>query len=123
MEIKIIDLTLENIDALYPGHDEGNELRRTWVRKMIPKGYQRKLAYDKQDELVGWVEYMPVPEALDCVDGENVNVIHCLIDTVDYSQGSAITHALLHATEQDSAQNGRGVAFPSRKFTQLLLER
>jgi len=47
MEIKIIDLTLENIDALYPEHDEGNELRRTWVRKMMPKGYRRKLAYDR----------------------------------------------------------------------------
>ena len=67
---------------------------------MMQKGYRRKLAYDEEGKRVGLLEYMPIEEALECVDGEHVNVLHCLVDMIGYHGGSDATRALLQATEE-----------------------
>ena len=111
----------EQIENVYAGKE--NAVRRQWVGRMMNKGLRRKLAYDAQETRVGWLEYMPVEEALDRVDGENVNIIHCLIDGIDYRGGSDVARALLQSVEQESAASGRGVAVELHKFKDIFLER
>jgi len=113
VQTNIVDLTSENVDEFYPKPGEEHALRRAWVREMLPKGLRVKRAYDENGRDIGSLHYMPVEEALDCVDGESVNVLHCswiLEGMKGYHDGSDIVGKLLKAVEEESRAEGRGVA-------------
>ncbi len=124
--MNVIDLTLENIEKFY--YDERktfdvNELRKTWLQKMIRKGLGRKFVFDEngRHELA----YMPVEEALDLIDGENVNVLHCsyvLSQMMDNPNKNCPARELLEATEEESRAQGRGVALTWWRPRNFLLE-
>jgi len=125
MKIDIIDLTLENIEKFYPEHYKAKELRRTWLRKMMQKGLRRKFAYDENGQDIGELAYMPVEEALDCVDGKNVNVLHCsyiLGEMIGNPNRCCAGRELLKATEEESRVQGRGVALTWWRPRDFLLE-
>lgn len=88
MKLKIVDLTLENINELYPKNEQGfprphpvDGCKRTlaWVREMFTKRFRRKVVFNEAGQELASVEYMPIEEALDHIIGENINAIHCFV--------------------------------------------
>ena len=137
MELKIVDLTLENINQFYSESEEISlpepvdwyNRKLAWVREMLTKGFQRKIAFNKAGEKVGFIEYMPIEEALDNIIGENVNAIHCLWDNADPDRYEAKsgdnepTRALFDVVEQESREVGRGVSFVGWRLKDFLRKR
>ena len=131
MALKIVDLTPENIDELYPKNERGfprpfpvNGVKRklAWVREMLPKGFHRKVVFDEAGQELASVEYMPIEEALDNIIGKNINAIHCLWDQTDL-QGGEPTRMLLDVVERESRMVGRGVSLVAPRLKDLLVQR
>ena len=138
MELKIVDLTLENINELYPESEQkfprpvpvdGYNRKLAWVREMLTRGFRRKVAFNEAGEAVGFIEYIPIEEALDNIIGENVNAIHCLWDYTDpdryeaESGDSETTRTLFDVVEQESREVGRGVSFVGWRLKDFLRKR
>ncbi|MBI1923367.1 hypothetical protein HYR99_03860 [Candidatus Poribacteria bacterium] len=131
MELKIVDVTPENIEELDPESEQdfgpivpvdAYNRKLAWARELFTKGFQRKIAFNEAGEKVGFIEYMPIEEALDNIVGENVNAIHCLWDQTD-PEGGEPTRALLDVVEQESREVGRGVSFVGWRMKDLLIQR
>ena len=138
MELKIVDLTPENINELYPESEQGfprpepvdgYNRKMAWVREMLTKGFRHKASFNEAGEKVAFIEYMPIEEALDNVVGENVNSIHCLWDITVREGGERtralldVVEALLDVVEQESREVGRGVSFVGHRMKDLLIQR
>ncbi|MBI1925586.1 hypothetical protein HYR99_15200 [Candidatus Poribacteria bacterium] len=131
MELKIVDLTPENIDKFYPPESVqsfpppipvgAHDIRLAWVREMLTRGFRRKEAFNEAGQKLAHLEYMPIEEALDNVQGENVNFIHCVGEGASL-EGGEPTRALLDVVERESFEQGRGVALSPWHMKDLLLE-
>ena len=131
MKLKIVDLTLENINELYPKNErgfprphpvDGCERTLVWVREMLIKGFRRKVVFNEAGQELASAEYMPIEEALDPIIGENINAIHCLWEQTA-PHGGQPTRMLLDVVEQESREVGRGVSFVGHRMKDLLIQR
>ncbi len=123
MGFRIINLTLNNVGQLYPESGEIHEIRRAWVRKMLPKGFRRKVAFDESSEKAASIEWMPVEQALDNLQGTFVNVILCVFDWQNHNRLGDAAQLLLSEVERDSQMQGRGIALWSWKSKEVFFER
>ena len=67
MELRIVDLTSENINELYPESEQGfprpnpvdgYNRKMAWVREMLTKGFRHKAAFNEAGEKAAFIEYM-----------------------------------------------------------------
>lgn len=123
MELKIVNLNFNNVDQLYPESGEIHDIRRAWVRKMLPEGFRRKLAFDESGEKAASIEWMPIEQALENLQGVSVNVVLCVFDWQNHNRIDAAAQRLLDEVEQDSQMQGRGIALWSGKSKEVFFER
>jgi len=123
MELRIVDLNFNNVNQLYPGSGEIHDIRRAWIREVLPKGFQRKVAFDESSEKVASIEWMPIEQALDNLQGFAVNIIICVFDWQDHNRIGDAAQLLLDEVEQDSQAQGRGIALWSWKSKEVFSER
>jgi len=80
---KIIDVTPENVqeETLFCIKDikkPGFNSKRIWFEKQYKLGLRMKILKDKDDKMIGFIEYVPVFKAWRPVTGNNFMFIHCM---------------------------------------------
>lgn len=80
---KIIDVTPENVqeETLFCIKDikkPGFNSKRIWFEKQYKLGLRMKILKDKDDKMIGFIEYVPVIKAWRPVTGNNFMFIHCM---------------------------------------------
>jgi hypothetical protein len=84
MNIKIIDVNLDNISLYTPTcfqnpDNEGYKIKLEWLKKRFSEGLKIKLLYIENDKKChGYIEYIPGEYAWRAVDAEGYLFIHCI---------------------------------------------
>lgn len=108
----IIDVTTENVSeiGIYCIKDKkspGYNSKVDWFKSKINKGLKIKIATDKQNKHLGFIEYIPSELAWRPVKADNYLFIQCIALFVKEAKHNSIGTTLLRQCEQDARLNNK----------------
>ena len=114
-DIEILDVTSENVEeigvfCIKDKKSQGYKSKIDWFKKRINNGLKIKIAIDRQNKQLGFIEYIPSELAWRPVKAENFLFVQCIVVMSKEARYKEIGSILLRQCEQDAKQlNKTGV--------------
>ncbi len=110
--INIIDVTADNVSevgiyCIKNRKSSGYQVKVEWFKSKINKGLRIKIAVNKQDKQLGFIEYIPSEIAWRPIKVHNYLFIQCIAIFVKEVKHKSIGSILLKQCELDAKQNNK----------------
>jgi GNAT superfamily N-acetyltransferase len=111
-EISIVEVTADNVSELgvfciKDKKSPGYALKVDWFKSKINSGVKIRIATDKQNKQLGFIEYIPSELAWRPVEATNYLFVQCIVLMVKEARQNGIGSALLRYCEMDARKNNK----------------
>jgi len=112
MEYKLLEISADNIDeyGIYclknkklPGYSK----KIDWFKENINNGLKIIIAIDKEENQIGYIEYMPSEIAYRPLKAKNFYFIQCMVIFKKINTNQGLGSALIKACEEDAIRNNK----------------
>ncbi len=119
--MKLVNVTSHNMEAFdhcliknkkHPGY----KAKSDWMKKRFKEGLIVKRVLNDKNEVMGFIEYIPIDKAWRAVKGSGYLFIHCIFTYPKKYQGKGVADLLINdAIKVSKKQNLNGVAVMTSK--------